>query len=448
MAQLAPLFVGTTEPSILSFAPRSAARAPRRPRAAPCVCMGVRRPRFRKESDESFPPPPLPPPTSQPQPQPSPAPPDVNSNGADLGAAADSPDVDARERALGNAATAPGGPLQFCVLGKKFTLSGRVMLMLVPFMWGSFTTLTKWLYQMPWALNPILFNSLRLIVGLVFFVPTLVKELRDARSGARTDGKEILVAGAELGLWTFLANVLQLYALRYTTASRASFISQLATIIVPVAAFAVGLEQRLRWQVCVASLMALCGVGLLTLDSVGGGATLAGDGLMVVSAFVAAAYILRSRLFSTQVRTGPLVAIKILFQTLMAISFSVFISARAGTLRLSALAATFSGATPLWITVNFALVLWGGMFVSAASTWLQVRGQSVVPPSQTVVIFSLTPLWACALAIPLGEMFGTRGVLGALAIVASTLLAGRGSSPTRDRAALTPISSARVAKQI
>eukprot|EP00168_Porphyra_purpurea_P012573 TRINITY_DN3335_c0_g2_i8.p8 TRINITY_DN3335_c0_g2~~TRINITY_DN3335_c0_g2_i8.p8 ORF type:complete len:116 (-),score=42.74 TRINITY_DN3335_c0_g2_i8:33-380(-) len=65
------------------------------------------------------------------------------------------------------------------------------------------------------------------------------------------------------------------------------------------------------------------------------------------------------------------------------------------------------------VAVNFGVVVWTGLFVSALSGYIQTKGQSAVKPSDAAVIFATQPLFAAALsALVLGEGFGPKGIMG------------------------------------
>lgn len=321
----------------------------------------------------------------------------------------------------------PARSLPITLFGLRFNVPGRFILMLVPFFWSSYSICLKWLYRLDWALSPPVFNSLRLVLAAAVVLPSLFRELRIQKKPTASENMNaVIVASIELGFWTILVNVIQAYGLRFTSASRGAFLGQLSTVIVPIAAFATGLEKSLGWNVCLASVMAMFGVGLLTFDGVGSPFSWKGDGVMLSTAFVAAAYILRSKIHAEKAQAGPLVPLKVIFQAVFALLYLGITSGNAfNGFGLTSLSSVFAGATPLLIALNVGIILWAGLFVSVASTILQIRGQALVSASEAVVIFSLTPLCASVLAIPLGERFGLPGLAGAALILLSTLLASR-----------------------
>ncbi|CAM9817987.1 unnamed protein product, partial [Hapterophycus canaliculatus] len=74
-------------------------------------------------------------------------------------------------------------------------------------------------------------------------------------------------AGAELGLWLFLGGTVQVWGLELTTASRAGFLVQLTTVIVPVLEAFLG-RRKLKPQVWFACALATVGVAMVSLGGV------------------------------------------------------------------------------------------------------------------------------------------------------------------------------------
>lgn len=304
-------------------------------------------------------------------------------------------------------------------------------MLLVPFLWGSLPPLYKLRNMLPWAISPAFFNAARLFISFICVSGNAKKELKERPP----DTKNLLRAGAQLGALTFGASTLQMLGVQYTSASRAAFITQLQTVLVPfIAAFA-GDRSGLSGKTLVASIMALAGVACLTLDSAAAPLTLAGDGTCLISAVVAAVMIVRTREVAVSLRSSPLVSYKVMFQFLcaamfMAVSgvFSFFTSSpdvvRETSVGLfGGIAAMFAGCTPLMLAISVGFVFWAGVIVSAGSTWLHVKANTVVPATESAIMFSFTPLWASLFAMFLGERFGVKGVAGAALIILSTLMA-------------------------
>lgn len=351
----------------------------------------------------------------------------------------------------------------------RFRLSPRLSLCLVPILGASFVICVKLMYLMPRALAPPTFNSLRLIVSCVLFMPALLLELRAVRADWKHSRE--LWPGIQLGILVFCANILQILGLKYAPASRAAFLNQLSTVLVPLSAAALGME-RLSSGVAAGSIAALCGIGLLTAPTTAAASSTPvlnpllarfGDLLELASAAFSTAYVLRVGHFAQKLpesRFTSLSAVKIATQTALSFFWLAAVAGLRSTLRVvTACIATLSGGmateapvaataaavatagsasavgsavaaaawTPLAIICNALLVLWAGALASAAGAWLQTKGQSGVSAGESAVLFASQPLWASVFAVVLlRERMGLTGMIGAGLIVLGAILASTG----------------------
>lgn len=328
----------------------------------------------------------------------------------------------------------PSGYVRLSLLGVSGVFNARAVMLGVPFLWGSFAPAGKLLYRLPWAVDPVLFNALRLLVASLCVLPVMLRDLR-ARNA---DRRSLVGAGAELGFWSFLCSTFQVVGLRHTTASKAAFINQLYTVLVPIFALVAGVSGAYSWHVWAGAALALSGVAILTLDNAHASFTAAGDGLMLACAVADAIFILRTRAVAARLRPAPLVAYKVAFQCLFAFAYAFMCGIYSNGLQSmshfskSRISASFASATPSMLVVNLALVVWAGVFISSMATWLHVRAGAVVSAAETAVIFSFTPLVTAFLSIFLGEHFGLQVVLGGALIVFSAILSSRAPPPKVD----------------
>lgn len=355
---------------------------------------------------------------------------------ARLSAASSRPPVPVSVPAPGLNPPTPSKMVPFTFAGKTIHVPGRQVLTLVPILMASFIACAKLLYIIPVAISPSMFNALRLLVASLFFLPLLFRELSALRkpSDSEPKGTRFLSAGLELGALMFVANFLQIIGLRYTDASRAAFLQQLSTVLVPLAASVLGVEM-LSFRVAMGALFALSGVAMLTLGAPAavGAASLRwlGDGLELLSALFITIYMLRTSHHVKRIpRPGPIVAVKVVTQACL--SF-VWLAGRWIFTRAKGTAATATTAAVSWtfgaVAVNVLLVVWAGVFVSAATSWLQTKGQQAVPASETAILFAAQPLWASFIASTLfGERLGAAGMAGAGMIVAGTIVSGAGKN--------------------
>lgn len=231
-----------------------------------------------------------------------------------------------------------------------------------------------------------------------------------------------------MGVFVFLANVAQVLGLQQTSASRAAFLNQLQTVIVPVLSGIFGLD-KISPRTWLSSLVAVAGVALLSSDKGHGTvSSFTGDALEVLSAVIFSTYIIRLSKFCNDLPANPLVATKIAAQAFLSIGWALATEIGMWQHRVPASESSFEPVA--WsfsdIAISAAVVMWTGLFSSAASGWAQTKGQQGVPPSEAVVIFATQPLWASGLAaLVLGESFGVKGIAGGALIIAATLIASR-----------------------
>lgn len=324
-------------------------------------------------------------------------------------------------RCLPTASATPREGVSFRVLGRSVPVPGHILLLIVPFLWGSYSVCIKFLSHLPWSLNPIFFNVLRLTTGALCVLPTLYDFLFRRRQKLSSP---VLVAGFELGFWTLLTNILQISGLKYINASRSAFLTQLCTVIVPFVSFASGLESHIPRRIWAACFISVFGVGLLSLDGTSSAFSINGDLFLLASAFASAIYVIRAKQHSGLGNAPVLTAAKVFGQLVFSlIHISVVFGRKTQFSALPTMvSAAFVGSTPWLLALHVLLVLYNGILLCWAATALQLRGQKMVSASEAVVIFSTTPLWATALAIPLGERFGLRGIIGACLIMFATLM--------------------------
>jgi drug/metabolite transporter (DMT)-like permease len=252
--------------------------------------------------------------------------------------------------------------------------------------------------------------------------------LKDALNSS-TD--RLLLAGAEVGAWGFLANAATVSGFQNTAASRGAFLIRLSAIMTPLIASLAGEAISLRiWAGCIA---ALAGGVLMTLSHSGSDAAgafsglAAGDGLLIGAALLWS--IQTVRLGRHAAKFEPL-AMAAASMTAMAVLSDVWLAADVSS-------AVISGkpADSVWagcrVPLNWAVMLWPAFAPWGAGQALQVAGQSMISSSQTQILMASDPLWATLFAGVLGSAeqdLGPAGWAGGALIIAGAVLAGTGGS--------------------
>uniref|UniRef100_A0A7S2ZCV9 EamA domain-containing protein n=1 Tax=Rhodosorus marinus TaxID=101924 RepID=A0A7S2ZCV9_9RHOD len=215
----------------------------------------------------------------------------------------------------------------------RVEVPGRLLLISVPILWGSFGPAVRFLYGIEHAPRPSLFNAERLSLSALVYTFVLVQDLLKDRKpaaeaadseGAVADGsteeqaswldenRAWIIGGLELGTYVFLANVAQVLGLQSVGAGRAAFLNQMQTVIVPIAGLALGIEKKLSFRTLASSFIAVFGVAILAADNnpevV---SSLKGDILELTSALFFSLYILRLTSYSKRTKLPRLVGGKV-----------------------------------------------------------------------------------------------------------------------------------------
>lgn len=329
-------------------------------------------------------------------------------------------------------------------------LVARLLLSMVPLCWASFGTCAKLLNRLPVAVSPAIFNVLRMFVAMAMFIPVYFSQMK---------GKTRSIwPGIQLGLLVSGSNITQLVGLQYGPASRAAFVKQMSTILVPLTAAILRIEPLTR-RVALGTLSAFAGIFMLTSpsslffiarqtptvtlakqieskDSQTSTLWLA-DTIQFASAAFETGFVIRmSQLAQVVPSTSlvPMASVKVATHTACTI---LWLGTTTAWRHLSVSSSeTVTPAAPssrTWtaaaIISNLALIVWGGTMVSGISSVFQAKGQSVVSAGEAACIFATQPLWASLLAyVFLQERMPLTGLVGAVFIMAGAITVSTGKN--------------------
>ena len=278
----------------------------------------------------------------------------------------------------------------------------RLLLTATALLWGCTFTLVKSALTHS---SPLLFNLLR------FTLATAVLAIVNRRDLHRLTRPQ-LTAGALTGFFLALGYQFQTLGLAHTTASNSAFVTGLVVVIVPVltlipAVRPAGLPAPSP-GILASSFLAFAGLLLLTVPAGEGFAHVrVGDFLTFTCAIAFACHLLSLARATRLLPLGALATVQVAFATLTMLltqplephPFVHFTPALIATLAVCAVLAT------------------------AAAFTVQSYAQRHLPPTQTVLILILEPVFgALTSALILHERFTTRAMLGAALILAGILL--------------------------
>ncbi len=240
----------------------------------------------------------------------------------------------------------------------------------------------------------IRFGAAALVVALVFR-----KDFHAGKIGASVR------AGALAGLCLFGGYVFQTLGLRYTTASKAAFLTAFTTPMVAILSRVIYRRAPHRIE-ALGVAVAFLGMALMTVPSgrfrVGGG-----DLLVACCAVAYAFHILVTGRFASQVNVGVMIVTEIATGALVG-------------------AATFWWAEPVglhWSAPLITALLVTSLLATALAFSIQTWAQRWSSPTRTALIFAMEPVFAWITSfLLLGEMLSKRAGLGAALILGGILL--------------------------
>jgi drug/metabolite transporter (DMT)-like permease len=247
--------------------------------------------------------------------------------------------------------------------------------------------------------SPLLFLALRFSLATGALL-ALFRGLRRAPFTGKT-----AAAGGLAGVFLFAGYLFQTLGLRLTTAPKSAFITGLTSVLVPLLA---ALVYRSRPQVSEVAgvLVATAGLGLMTLDRVGGWIG-RGDLLTFFCAIGFAAHIVTLGHFSESMR------------------FQLLSVAQVGAAAVLALSLFWWVETPhvRWRPAVICAILVTGLLATALAFTIQAWAQQYTTSTRTGLIYMLEPVfaWITSYCI-MGEGLSGRAAAGAALILGGVVL--------------------------
>jgi drug/metabolite transporter (DMT)-like permease len=270
----------------------------------------------------------------------------------------------------------------------KSHFKGIILLILVNLIGATTFPLTK---DIVTSLSPSTLIAVRFIIASAFFAGYL-----------RNLNLRLIRDGITIGFLLFLYLAIETVALGTIPANRAVFIASLSTLIVPLLGLLSG--QRVMLKTFLASGLAVLGIGAMFWE---GGELGIGDILMFADAVVYAVYILYLEQVAPRHATLPLTGVQLLF------------IGGLGTLwSNSQILSQFGAIEQHWQPIVYLAVV-----ATAIAIWLQTLAQRWVSGSESALLYTLEPLFSVIFSYwLLGEQLGTRGIIGAVLVLAALIL--------------------------
>lgn len=274
-------------------------------------------------------------------------------------------------------------------------IKADLMILLVTMTWGS-----SYLFMKVGLETVSSFSLVALRFGIAFLVCAAVfyKQFRSIHFVT-------LKYGFILGFLLFAVSASVILGLKTTSASHAGFLASLTVIFIPLLSIIL-FKERLSYRLIISSLIAITGIGLLTLNNKL--AIHSGDLLCVLAALLYAFHI---------IVTG--IAAKVTNTLQLGILQLGFAGGFGGLFALIFEKPQLPSTKESWIAV---LVL--SIVCSGFGYIIQSIAQKYTTPTHTGLIFSLEPVFAALFAyLFMNELLPLKGYVGALLILCGVILA-------------------------
>jgi drug/metabolite transporter (DMT)-like permease len=275
-------------------------------------------------------------------------------------------------------------------------------LVLCTFIWGATFVIVK---------DALADISVLAFLAVRFALAAILMAIMFRRSIARLDRRGVW-AGAQIGLFMFGGFVFQTVGLRWTTPSKAAFITGSSVVLVPLLLAAFGWRRITPWT-WAAVAIAFGGLYFLTVPREGFIGINRGDPIVFVCAVLFAMQIILISRYVERFSVGGLSFLQVSVTAALSIS-ALPIAAEMG-----------------WEPVR---IVWNGNVIfaiaatavaaTAIATPLQNWGQKHTSASHAAILFTLEPVFAVLTSLLLGrERLGARTLAGGALVLVGILLA-------------------------
>lgn len=271
---------------------------------------------------------------------------------------------------------------------------GEIMLIMTAIIWGSGFVMSEISLN---YLTPYQVLAARFSIGLIILSLIFYKRLRKIK-------RSTIVKGAVLGLFLYVAFVLQTVGLQYTTASKNAFITAVNVVIVPFIAFFMYKRKIDKYELS-GAFLAIIGIACLSLE------------------------------WSNEVNVGDLLTLACAF----AFAYQIFYTAKyvKGEDPILLTVVQMGIAAILgWIVVifkgemNFSLemeavtsTLYLGIFSTTLAYCLQTIAQTFTNEMKTAIILSTEAFWGMVFSVIfLSELLTFRMAIGAILILGAIII--------------------------
>jgi drug/metabolite transporter (DMT)-like permease len=275
---------------------------------------------------------------------------------------------------------------------RRTTLLATVALLAMTACWGSTFFLIHDLLDRVAVIDFLAIRFAIASAAMLLLAPRAISRLSPEKR------RHAIILGSLYGV----AQILQTAGLAHTAASVSGFITGMYVVCTPLFA-AVLLKTRIGKLTWVAVLLAVCGLGVLTLSGFHVGY---GETLTLLSAMLYALHIVGLGAWSR-----PADAIGMSILQIVVIAVICLVAAAPGGIDVP-------HRTSDWLSIGY-MALFAGAAALLGQTW----AQSHLPPTRSAIIMSMEPVFAAFFAVLLGsESLTARMLVGGSMVIAAMLI--------------------------
>jgi len=271
-------------------------------------------------------------------------------------------------------------------------IQAEIYLLGIVIIWGSTFAIIKGVIDQIPTFTFLAYRFLLAVLILYLIFWKRIKENID---------KTILKKGSLIGIFLFMGYAFQTVGLKYTTATKAGFITGLSVVLVPIISHFF-IKEKINRNSVIGVILAFIGLWFLNYSS--SFSFNFGDFLVLLCAVSFALHIISVGLYAKKVDYIPLVIVQLA---------TVFVSCLLIAIIFERPAFHLSYSFDIW----WAIIL-TGIFATALAFYMQNRFQRYSTATKTAIIFSGEPIFAAVFAyLLLGEKVGLIAWIGGLLII-------------------------------
>jgi len=270
-------------------------------------------------------------------------------------------------------------------------IQAEIYLLIIVIIWGSTFALIKGVIDI---IPPYTYLAYRFLLAALILVVIFWKRLKKFNI-------MILKKGSLIGIFLFLGYTFQTVGIKYTTATKAGFITGLSVVLVPIISHFF-IKEKVNRNSVIGVVFAF--IGLWFLNYNGGFSFNLGDFLVLLCAFSFAMHIISVGLFSKKLDYVLLAITQITVVFVLSLIMALIFERPAIHLFYS---------SDIWWSIVIT-----GIFATALAFYMQNRFQRHSTATKTAIIFSGEPIFAAMFAyLLLGEKVGLIAWAGGLLII-------------------------------